>query len=164
MLRDAAYERMRDAIVDGTLAPGSALKPDDVARRLGLSRAPIREALARLAADGLVETKPQSWTRVTEVIEKDVRDAAAQIIAGKGATNYAIGLATAILGLGFESAGYVANVAQTPATLEGMRWTVALLPLAFLALSMLLMTLNPLTRNAHAAIVAELARRRESRS
>jgi DNA-binding GntR family transcriptional regulator len=81
LLRDAAYERMRDAIVDGTLAPGSALRPDDVAQRLGLSRAPVREAIARLAADGLVETKPQSYTRVTEVVEKDVRDAAAVIAA-----------------------------------------------------------------------------------
>ncbi|MET0425135.1 MAG: GntR family transcriptional regulator [Actinoplanes sp.] len=81
LLRDAAYERMRDAIVDGTLAPGSALRPDDVAHRLGLSRAPVREAIARLAADGLVETKPQSYTRVTEVVEKDVQDAAAVIAA-----------------------------------------------------------------------------------
>lgn len=72
---------MRDAIVDGTLAPGSALRPDDVASRLGLSRAPVRDALARLAADGLVETKPQSYTRVTEVVEKDVRDATAVIAA-----------------------------------------------------------------------------------
>ncbi|GLY02543.1 MULTISPECIES: GntR family transcriptional regulator [Actinoplanes] len=77
LLRDAAYGRIRSAIIDGTLPPGSALRPDDLAERLGLSRAPIREALARLAADGLVETKPQSWTRVTEVVAKQVEDAAA---------------------------------------------------------------------------------------
>jgi len=72
----------------------------------------------------------------------------------------AIGAATGLLGLVFGAIGYVANVAQSPGTLEGMRWTVALVPLTFLALSVLFMALNPLTRNAHAAIVAELAKRR----
>jgi DNA-binding GntR family transcriptional regulator len=77
LLRDAAYERIRGAIVDGTLAPGAALRPDELAERLGLSRAPIREAISRLAGEGLVETKPQSYTRVTAVVPKDVEDAAA---------------------------------------------------------------------------------------
>ncbi|MEV6305717.1 GntR family transcriptional regulator [Actinoplanes sp. NPDC051861] len=77
LLRDAAYGRIRGAIVDGTLAPGAALRPDELAERLGLSRAPIRDAIARLASEGLVETKPQSYTRVTEVKPKDVEDAAA---------------------------------------------------------------------------------------
>ena len=76
LLRDAAYDRLRDAIVDGTLRPGAALRTDELAGRLGLSRAPIREAIARLTAEGLVETKPQSYTRVTALVEKDVEDAA----------------------------------------------------------------------------------------
>ncbi|WP_433830413.1 GntR family transcriptional regulator [Actinoplanes sp. CA-015351] len=84
LLRDAAYGRLLGAIVDGTLAPGAALRPDDLAERLGLSRAPIREALARLAGEGLVETKPQSYTRVTEVVAKDVEDAAAVVGAMHG--------------------------------------------------------------------------------
>ena len=46
----------------------------------------------------------------------------------------AIGIATAILGWGFASAGYVANVQQSAATLASMRMTVALVPLVFLAL------------------------------
>ncbi|GIE31720.1 GntR family transcriptional regulator [Actinoplanes italicus] len=77
LLRDAAYGRLRGAIIDGTLPPGSALRPDDLASRLGLSKAPIRDAIARLTSEGLVETKPQSYTRVTEVVAKDVEDAAA---------------------------------------------------------------------------------------
>jgi len=76
LLRDAAYERLRAAIVDGTLEPGLILRSDDIAQRLGLSRAPIRDALGRLTAEGLVESKPQSFTRVTPLVEKDVRDAA----------------------------------------------------------------------------------------
>ena len=47
-----------------------------VAEQLGLSRAPVRDALARLADEGLVETKPQSYTRVTPLALKEVRDAA----------------------------------------------------------------------------------------
>ncbi|SDT58482.1 GntR family transcriptional regulator [Actinoplanes derwentensis] len=77
LLRDTAYGRLRGAIVDGTLAPGAALRPDELAERLGISRAPIRDAIARLTSEGLVETKPQSYTRVTEVVAKDVEDAAA---------------------------------------------------------------------------------------
>jgi sugar (glycoside-pentoside-hexuronide) transporter len=58
----------------------------------------------------------------------------------------AIGIATAILGWSFASAGYVANVQQSAATLAGMRATVALVPLGFLALSCAAMVLNPLGR------------------
>ena len=63
----------------------------------------------------------------------------------------AIGIATAILGWGFASAGYVANVAQSAETLSRMRMTVALAPLAFLALSCVAMLLNPLGRRSSQA-------------
>ena len=59
----------------------------------------------------------------------------------------AIGVATAILGWGFASAGYVANVRQTAQTLERMRETVAFAPLLFLALSCVAMVFNPLGRD-----------------
>ncbi len=58
----------------------------------------------------------------------------------------AIGIATAILGWGFDSAGYVANVRQSAATLAGMRMTIAVTPLVFLALSCMAMLWNPLGR------------------
>ena len=58
----------------------------------------------------------------------------------------AIGVATAILGWGFASAGYVPNVEQSAVTLASMRLTVALAPLGFLALSCAAMLLNPLGR------------------
>jgi DNA-binding GntR family transcriptional regulator len=51
----------------------------DVAGQLGLSRAPVRDALARLTGEGLVETKPQSYTRVTQLVLSEVRDAAAVV-------------------------------------------------------------------------------------
>jgi GPH family glycoside/pentoside/hexuronide:cation symporter len=58
----------------------------------------------------------------------------------------AIGIATAILGWSFASAGYVANVRQASATLERMRETVAFVPLIFLGLSCVAMAFNPLGR------------------
>ncbi|MES2121059.1 MAG: glycoside-pentoside-hexuronide (GPH):cation symporter [Pseudomonadota bacterium] len=58
----------------------------------------------------------------------------------------AIGVATAILGWGFDQAGYVANVQQSAGTLASMRTTVALAPLLFLALSCAAMLANPLGR------------------
>ncbi|MFF8605368.1 GntR family transcriptional regulator [Streptomyces sp. NPDC015346] len=79
LLRDQAYDTLRDAIVRGDLAPGSVVKDADLAARLGLSRAPVREALARLGDEGLVETKPQSYTRVTRLVGRVVRDAAAVV-------------------------------------------------------------------------------------
>lgn len=58
----------------------------------------------------------------------------------------AIGIATVLLGWGFDAAGYVANVAQSAATLDGMRRTIALVPLLFLLLSGAAMLANPLRR------------------
>jgi DNA-binding GntR family transcriptional regulator len=76
LLRERAYEAIRDAIVRGDIGPGTSVSNADLAERLGLSRAPVRDALARLAGEGLVETKPQSYTRVTPLALRDVRDAA----------------------------------------------------------------------------------------
>jgi Na+/melibiose symporter-like transporter len=67
----------------------------------------------------------------------------------------AIGIATAILGWSFASAGYVANVRQSADTLLWMRGTVALVPLLFLALSCVAMLLNPLGRRS--SLVPETA-------
>ena len=79
LLRDTAYDALRTAIVRGELTPGSQVRDADLAEQLGLSRAPVRDALARLADDGLVETKPQSYTRVRPLVLRDVRDAAAVV-------------------------------------------------------------------------------------
>jgi len=76
LLRDQALALIRDAIVAGELAPGAVVKDSELAGRLGLSVAPVRTALARLADEGLVESKPQSHTRVTPLVLEQVRDAA----------------------------------------------------------------------------------------
>ncbi|MFJ2610112.1 GntR family transcriptional regulator [Streptomyces sp. NPDC091279] len=79
LLREQAYASIRDAIVAGEIEPGAVVRDADLAERLGLSRAPVREAFARLVDEGLLESKPQSYTRVTPVVAADVRDAAAVV-------------------------------------------------------------------------------------
>ncbi|KQS66954.1 GntR family transcriptional regulator [Modestobacter sp. Leaf380] len=76
LLRDQALVAIREAIVSGELPPGGVVKDAELAVRLGLSVAPVRTALARLADEGLVESKPQSHTRVTAVVPSVVHDAA----------------------------------------------------------------------------------------
>lgn len=75
LLRDRAYRMLRDAIITGELEPGAAIRDAELAERVGLSRTPVREALSRLGDEGLVETKPHSWTRVTPLGLREVRDA-----------------------------------------------------------------------------------------
>lgn len=74
LLRDTAYRRLCDAIVDGTLAPGEALHDDELCGWLGLSRTPVRDALSRLRDEGLVETAPQRFTRVACLGVRDVHE------------------------------------------------------------------------------------------
>lgn len=67
LLREDAYRAIRDAIVDGTLAPGERLNDADLVKWLGVSRTPVREALARLEQAGLVQTKPGRYTMVSDL-------------------------------------------------------------------------------------------------
>jgi DNA-binding GntR family transcriptional regulator len=75
LLREDAYVRLRDAILDGTFAPGEQLRDAELCRWLGLSRTPVREAIARLAEQGLVESAPNRWTRVAPLERRDAREA-----------------------------------------------------------------------------------------
>jgi DNA-binding GntR family transcriptional regulator len=74
LLRDNAYQAIRDAIVAGTLAPGERLNDGELVAWLGVSRTPVREALTRLEQAGLVQTKPGRYTMVSPL---DVRAARA---------------------------------------------------------------------------------------
>ncbi len=56
--------RVRDMILDGRLSPGARLGEVELAGRLGVSRTPVREALNRLGAEGLVEHSPNRGARV----------------------------------------------------------------------------------------------------
>lgn len=74
LLRDTAYTALCDAIVCGELAPGESLHDQELCSWLGISRTPVRDALARLAEEGLVELAPQRYTRVAPLTARDARD------------------------------------------------------------------------------------------
>jgi len=69
-----AYDEIRSQIVTGTLSPGSRLGQGELAERLGISRGSVREALRRLAGDGLVEFEVNRGFFVAEVGLDDVRN------------------------------------------------------------------------------------------
>ncbi|WP_032366832.1 GntR family transcriptional regulator [Rhodococcoides fascians] len=77
LLRDNAYVSIRDAIVDGTFAPGERLRDAELEQWLGVSRTPIRDAMARLELAGLVHTQPGRSTIVSTIERKAVLDAQA---------------------------------------------------------------------------------------
>ena len=75
LLRDTVQDKIRDAIMDGTLEPGERLNDDDLIAWLGVSRTPIREALAELARAGLIEMAPNRYTRVAAPTKDELLDA-----------------------------------------------------------------------------------------
>ena len=75
LLREDVHRRLRDAIVDGTLAPGEQLRDLELAAWLGVSRTPVREALLRLGEAGLVVAHPGRSTVVSSLDARAVRDA-----------------------------------------------------------------------------------------
>jgi DNA-binding GntR family transcriptional regulator len=66
------YEWLRDRIISLDYAPGTTLSRTDLVKRFGLSQTPIRDALMRLAGEGLVDIFPQSTTQVARI---DLRQA-----------------------------------------------------------------------------------------
>lgn len=80
ILSDEVYSRIGAAIVDGTLPPGHHLRDVEIARQLGVSRTPVREALQRLERFGLVEIAVGRYTRVTtpdDALRRDTGEFAA---------------------------------------------------------------------------------------
>lgn len=71
---DRAYGVLLEEIQSGALAPGAVVAEVEQAARLGVSRTPLREALARLAADGLVAQASPRVTVVTDIDADDIRE------------------------------------------------------------------------------------------
>jgi GntR family transcriptional regulator, rspAB operon transcriptional repressor len=69
------YDALRDAIVRVALRPGQAVSETEMAARFGVSRTPIREALIRLADEGLIDIYPQAGTFVSRIDLGAVREA-----------------------------------------------------------------------------------------
>ena len=73
-LVDAAHEQIRRRILDNVWPPGHRALEQEVALALGMSRTPVREALVRLQAEGLVEVVPRHGMRVLPVSPNDMRE------------------------------------------------------------------------------------------
>jgi DNA-binding GntR family transcriptional regulator len=71
---DKAYSKLFHEIVDGDIAPGTVLAEVEQSTRLGVSRTPLREALSRLTADGLVESAPGRGVVVTEISLENITE------------------------------------------------------------------------------------------
>jgi DNA-binding GntR family transcriptional regulator len=70
----SVYEEIRRRILNLELPPGTRLKDTELAKDFGISNTPVREALRRLEADSLVETKPYIGTYVKELSTDEVKD------------------------------------------------------------------------------------------
>lgn len=70
----AVTELIRQAIIDGRLPPGRRLKEEELARDLGISRTPVREALLMLNAEGLVDVAPNRGAAVRSHSAEDLDD------------------------------------------------------------------------------------------
>jgi DNA-binding GntR family transcriptional regulator len=71
-LVELAVARLKYEILSGTTDPGERLVEEQLTRRLGISRAPLREALRLLAEQGLVEHTPRRGARVATLSDRDV--------------------------------------------------------------------------------------------
>jgi DNA-binding GntR family transcriptional regulator len=74
-LRERVFEHLRDEILSGTLEPGAELQEVALASSLGISRGPLREALGRLAAEGLVTITPRRGAVVTKLTRREFVEA-----------------------------------------------------------------------------------------
>jgi DNA-binding GntR family transcriptional regulator len=73
---DLVYEQLKGWILSGKLQPGQSLTQEELADTLALdvSRMPLREAIARLNADGLVNSRPHHTAKVAELSLDEMRD------------------------------------------------------------------------------------------
>lgn len=73
-LRMMVADIIRRAIIDGTMRPGTPIVEMALAEQLNVSRAPVREAIQILEADGLIETQPYKGKRVKPLTMKEVEE------------------------------------------------------------------------------------------
>src|SRR5690348_4650757 len=73
-LAQSTAELLRERLLSGAFAPGERLVEAEIARQLGISRGPVREALARLRAEGLAYEEPRRGSFVAALSAEDVRE------------------------------------------------------------------------------------------
>jgi DNA-binding GntR family transcriptional regulator len=73
-LRDKIASSIRDSIIEGKIKPGERLLEPDVAKTLGVSRTPLREAFLQLESEGFLKVNPRKGALVTETSPKDAEE------------------------------------------------------------------------------------------
>lgn len=71
-MREQMYEALHDLILNNTYGPATVLQIDRLAEEFGVSATPVREALVRLEADGLVTLVPNKGAVVTDITEENI--------------------------------------------------------------------------------------------
>lgn len=71
VLADGVYLRLKSLIMESTIPPGSRLNIEEISRTLGVSATPVRESLARLESDGLVDKLALKGYRTTELLNRE---------------------------------------------------------------------------------------------
>ena len=73
-LRDVVFNTLRQAILTGDFLPGERLMEITLAKRLGVSRTPVREAIRKLELEGLVDMIPRKGAAVARITVSDLKD------------------------------------------------------------------------------------------
>ena len=133
-LGESAYARIRAAIRDGGLAPGERLTEVDLAARFGVSRTPVRQAIARLEAEGLLTHEPRRGLTVTrpdhqQVVElyvmREVLEGAAARLAAQHASDTEIAAMAEIVDGEPAAFGDAAALAAVNQRLHGLLYLAA---------------------------------------
>lgn len=133
-LGESAYARIRAAIRDGSLAPGERLTETDLAARFGVSRTPVRQAIARLEAEGLLThearrglavTRPDHQQVVELYVMREVLEGAAARLAAQHASETEIAAMAEIIAREPEAFGDAAALAGVNQRLHGLLYLAA---------------------------------------
>ncbi|MEP7343199.1 MAG: GntR family transcriptional regulator [Acidobacteriota bacterium] len=73
-ISDQVYDYLRGEILTGRFAPGQRLRPEELVVQLKISKMPVKEAIARLAAEGLLDVQAQRGTFVSLVDPRDLAE------------------------------------------------------------------------------------------
>ncbi len=74
LLSQKVYRVLKTEIAKGFLEPGTKLFEDKIATQMGVSRTPVREAIQKLAAEGLIKIAPNQTLIVTEISLEDIKE------------------------------------------------------------------------------------------
>lgn len=120
---DQVYEQVREAILDGELAPGTVMSQVALADELGISRTPLREALRMLQSEGLIDAEPNRRVRVAPLSPADLEDLCViRVTLESEALLLSIPRMTPEDLAGLE--GYMAEMAHYAAAEDYRRWVV----------------------------------------